>query len=135
MSLNSLAPEFENRYERPMMGNEPKMSKHDYKLFCNRLKSMENCREREQDCAVDCVEPCEEVCESTFGLGWLGALILWFIIFIVLFWLIFYSVRPSWALNPDGSVNTSKILLMAIVSALILIIIIWLIKACIDYSR
>jgi len=138
--LNSLAPEFENRYERPMMGmgmNEPKMSKADYSAFCARLKNIENCRQREQDCQETCIEPCavDPCCESSFSMGWLGALILWFIIFVVLFWLIFYSVRPSWAINLDGSVNTSKLLLSAIVAAIILIIIIWLIKACIDYSR
>ncbi|HSW75827.1 MAG TPA: hypothetical protein VLG50_02190 [Candidatus Saccharimonadales bacterium] len=138
-SLNSLAPDFVNKYDRPFMDKaemshhfDGKMSKEDYHRWCKRRAAEMDCEKRMEDCNVEpCVEPCETSC---FGMGWLGVLILWFIIFTVLFWLIFYSIKPSWATNPDGSVNTSKILLAALLSALVLIIIIWLIKACIDYS-
>lgn len=63
------------------------------------------------------------------GWGWLGALILWFIIFTVLFWLIYYSLKPGFVLNADGDVDTGKVLLASVISSLILVIIIWLIKA------
>lgn len=80
--------------------------------------------------------PCElKPYEEPFTLGWLGVLIVWFIIFTVLFWLIFFSLKPSWALNADGTVNTGKVLLASIIAAIVLVIVIWLIKSCIDCSR
>ena len=80
-------------------------------------------------------DPCEikkdcDPCKSNYGWGWLGALILWFIIITVLFWLIYYSLKPSFVLQTDSNqVDTAKVLLAAVISALILVIIIWLIKA------
>lgn len=130
-SLNALAPD--NKYER--MGKSD-LSPEDYKRWCRKMKEMEKCKSKEME-----YEPLEEVREeireeeSSFGLGWLGILILWFIIFTVLFWLIFYSLKPNWAINPDGTINTGKILLAAIVASIILVIIIWLIYSCICYSR
>src|SRR5436853_3026257 len=99
MSLNSLAPEFNNKYDRMPDVPMGKMSRHEYHQFCKRKAELENCAARVADCnkcEVECVK--DECCDSTFSLGWLGALILWFIIFTVLFWLIFYSLRPGWAL-------------------------------------
>ncbi len=64
--------------------------------------------------------------------SWLGALILWFIIFTVLFWLIYFSLKPSFVLQQDSNqVDTAKVLLYAVISAIILVLIIWLIKAVI----
>jgi hypothetical protein len=64
-----------------------------------------------------------------FGWGWLGALLLWFIIFTVLFWLIYYSLKPTFVLSNDtDQVDTAKVLLAAVISSLILVAIIWLIK-------
>lgn len=82
----------------------------------------------------ECKKPCETPCSSSgYGWGWLGALILWFIIFTVLFWLIYYSLKPSFVLQTDSNqVDTAKVLLAAVISALILVIIIWLIKAAIS---
>ncbi len=111
--LNSLAPNFVNKYE-------------------NRKECAEEYKKREKT-EIEC-EPVEP-CNDSFGFGWLGVLILWFIIFTVLFWLIFYSLAPSWTLNQDGTINTGKVLLASIIAAIILVIIIWLIKSCIDYSR
>ena len=93
-----------------------------------------------------CPPPCEPVCDPCaprassydwgYGWGWLGALVLWFIIFIVLFWLIFYSLRPSFVLVSGGTaVDTAKVLLAAVIAALILIIIVWIIKAAISWCR
>ena len=137
-SLNSLAPEFMNKYDRTFMSDanhhENKLSPEDYKRWCHKMAEIKKCNEKVKDCLTECKEPvCEEPCQ-TYNFGWLGTLLLWFIIFTVLFWLIFYSLRPSWALNADGSVNTGKVLLAAIISSVILVIVIWLIKSCIDRS-
>jgi cell division protein FtsX len=54
---------------------------------------------------------------------------LWFIIFTVLFWLIFFSLKPSFVLQTDSNqVDTAKVLLAAVIAALIVVAIIWLIK-------
>ncbi len=86
-------------------------------------------------CPETCVDECGvvHVTSSKYaGWGWLGTLILWFIIFTVIFWLIYFSLKPSFVLQPDtNQVDTAKVLLAAVVSALILVIVIWLIKAAI----
>lgn len=62
------------------------------------------------------------------GYRWAGMLLLWFIVFVVLFWLIFYSLKPGFISRKDNDeIDTGKVLLAAILAALILIIIIWLI--------
>jgi len=130
-SLNSLAPEFMNKYEKR---NYDKLSSEDYKNWCHKKSNMDKCKTQLKEC-LECEDQCEKPCDAeNFGFGWLGILILWFIIFTVLFWLIFYSLNPSWAQNQDGTINTGKVLLAAIIAAIILVIIIWLIKSCIDYS-
>ena len=134
-TLNSLAPEFMNKYDRTFMSDkhhEDKLSPEDYKRWCHKMAEIKKCNEKVKDC-IECDAPVE--CEkSAFTMGWLGMLLLWFIIFTVLFWLIFYSLKPAWALNADGSVNTGKVLLAAVVSSIILVIVIWLIKSCIECS-
>ena len=113
-----------------------KLNGDDYRRYCQKMKEMEACKAREVACN-ECVveEPCEDPCKTNyFDMGWLGMLLLWFIIFTVLFWLIFYSLQPDFVLNADSTVNTGKTLLAAIVSALLLVIVIWLIKSCISYS-
>src|SRR5436853_437542 len=82
------------------------------------------------------IDPCcvQKACDPCDGYGWkwLGALILWFIIFTVLFWLIFYSLKPPFVLQSDSNqVDTAKVLLAAVIAALILVIIIWLIKVAV----
>lgn len=116
-----------------------KMPAEDYRRWCRKMEADKKCHERIAACN-ECVPepvPCADPCASgySFAMGWLGALILWFVIFTVLFWLIIYSLQPAWVLNNDGSVNAGKVLLVAVVIAILLIIVIWLIKACIDYSR
>jgi len=89
------------------------------------------CPPKEKPCPTKdkCADPCSTGYGMVYGWGWLGALILWFIIFTVLFWLIFYSLKPSFVLQNDSNqVDTSKVLLAAVIAALILVIIIWLIK-------
>lgn len=82
-----------------------------------------------------CKDNCDKQCASTpcYSWSWFGASILWFIIFIVLFWLIYYSLKPSFVFQVDSTqVDTAKVLLGAVISALILIIIVWLIKVVIN---
>jgi hypothetical protein len=86
-------------------------------------------------------EPCIDKCgnlvvptdgrggELGYEWGWFGALILWFIIFTVLFWLIYYSLKPPFVLQNDSNqVDTAKVLFYAVISAAILVFIVWLIK-------
>lgn len=78
---------------------------------------------------VVCQKPCDKPCEKDWGwLMWLAGVVIWYIILLVLFWLIFYSLKPSWVLVDGTSVvDTSKVLLAAAVAALLLLIIIGLI--------
>lgn len=77
-----------------------------------------------------CVDPCAK--SMGYGWGWLGSLILWFIIFTVLFWLVFYSLKPPFVMESGtDQVDTTKVLLAAVVAALILVLIVWLIKVAI----
>lgn len=63
---------------------------------------------------------------------WLGALLLYFVIFTVLFWLVYYSLKPSFVLQNDSNqIDTAKVLLAAVVSSFILVIIIWLVRLAI----
>jgi hypothetical protein len=84
---------------------------------------------------IECVEQCppKNPGDKTYEWSWLGALILWFIIFTVLFWLIFYSLKPNFVLQTNSTqIDTSKVLLSAIISSLILVIVIWLIKTAVS---
>lgn len=94
---------------------------------------VEECPKKVVECPKPCPKPCDPCASTGYGWGWLGALILWFIIFTVLFWLIFYSLKPSFVLQSDSNqVDTAKVLLAAVIAALILVIIIWLIKAAVS---
>lgn len=57
---------------------------------------------------------------------------LWFIVLIVIFWLIFYSVRFQFCCRErdvdDFKVDTRKVLCAAVVAALIIILIVWVIS-------
>ena len=141
-SLNGLAPEFGRKYEKAYMdeipGERAHLSPEDYKRWCKKQAELEKCRQKAECCVekVECaVNKCEEPCKSSYDMGGLGLLLLWFIIFTVLFWLIFYSLQPSWVLNADGSINTGKVLLASVIAAIILVIIIWLIKSCITRAK
>lgn len=134
-SLNPLAPEYGRPYN-------DKMSPDDYRRYCKKMGEIERCQERAKCCneppvcpEVKCVDPCDPCATSYFDMGWLGMLLLWFIIFTVLFWLIYYSLNPSFVQNENGTQNTSSVLLVSLLSALVLVFVIWLIYACINYSR
>lgn len=132
-SLNPLASNY----------GKSQMSADDYRRYCNKMSEIERCQERAKCCneppvcpEVKCADPCADPCATTsyFDFGWLGMLLLWFIIFTVLFWLIYYSLNPAFVQNEDGSINTSTVLLASIISSLILVIIIWVIFSCVKYS-
>jgi hypothetical protein len=80
---------------------------------------------------IRCVtDPCCNTKSVTSSWEWFGLFVLWFIALTVLFWLIYYSLKPPFVLQSDGNqVDTAKVLLAAVISAFVLIVIIWLIKA------
>ena len=77
-------------------------------------------------------DPCAE--QNTMqGWGWLAALVMWFILLTVFLWLIIFSLRPSWVLNSGTQqVDTAKVLLAAVIGAVILLVIFWLIKLAVS---
>jgi hypothetical protein len=129
-----------NEFMHNGRGKSGRLNGDDYRRYCQKMKEIEACKAREaacNECVVEtpCNDPCEDPCKNSyFDMGWLGMLLLWFIIFTVLFWLIFYSLQPDFVLNSDGSINTGKTLLAAIIAAILLVLVIWLIKSCISYS-
>lgn len=66
--------------------------------------------------------------------GW-ASLVLWFIIVAVIAWFVLYSLRPTWVQQrgadglPTGQVDAGRVLLAAIVIALIIVLIVWLLRA------
>ena len=77
-------------------------------------------------------DPCDEHHDHHHhghGYSSLGWAVLWFLIIAVIVWLIIFSLKPAWALNEDGDVDTGKVLLASIVLALVIIIIVWIIYA------
>lgn len=62
--------------------------------------------------------------------GWVGQLVIWLVIFTVLWWLILYSLKPSFV-QTNGQVDTAKVLLYAVLAAAFTVLIVWLIKAAI----
>jgi len=123
-------------------GKAHKMSDDDYRRYCNKMGEIERCQERAKCCneppacpEVKC-DPCDP-CATTsyFDMGWLGMLLLWFIIFTVLFWLIFYSLNPTFVQDDSGNVNTSKTLLAALVASIVLVLVVFLIYSCVQHCR
>lgn len=77
-----------------------------------------------------------------YGMGWgCGALIIWFIIIFVIAWLILFATKPNWVLrHPEADrtggswdnnreVDTGRIVIAAILIALIIVIITFIIAA------
>lgn len=80
--------------------------------------------------SVSKCDPCAGVTPVSSSWEWFGLFVLWFIALTVLFWLIYYSLKPPIVLQSDGNqIDTAKVLLAAVISAFVLIVIIWLIKA------
>lgn len=86
-------------------------------------------------------DPCGDVCEGVHeehhhhhGYTALGWAVLWFIIIAVIVWLIIFSLKPSWAIDEDGNVDTGKVLLASILISLIIVIIVWIVWAACSHS-
>ena len=63
-------------------------------------------------------------------MGGFGAFLGSFIGLAVVIWIIIFSLKPSWVLVRGGTeVDTVKVLWSAIIIALIIVVIIWLIKS------
>lgn len=60
-----------------------------------------------------------------------GLFVFWLIILSVAIWLIIYSLKPSWVIQSNGQIDTAKVLWTAILIALAVIVLYWLIRACI----
>lgn len=138
-SLTSLEPDSDEDIEFfPDNDDDIELSnrhmKTDNLSECN--KRVPECNKRVPECVPECdkfVPECAPKCASNqtgYKWKWLGVLILWFILFTVLFWLIFYSLKPGFVMT-NGIVDTAKVFLAAVIAALILIIIVWLIKVAI----
>jgi hypothetical protein len=125
--LSTLAPKYDKvstTVEEIVITKEP-VTQIIVDIECN--KKEPECKKKKPECPID---KCKQSCYN--GWEWLGALILWFIIFTVLFWLIYYSLKPPFVLQSDSNqVDTAKVLLAAVISSIILVVIIWLIKTAI----
>jgi len=79
------------------------------------------------------VSSMEEHHKSRAERGWdiFMSILVAFIVFTIFYWLIFFSTKPSWVQNADGSVNFNNVLIAAVVSALITLIIFGIIYALI----
>lgn len=84
----------------------------------------------EEKCKDPCHDPCRDPCKTGWGWESFGIFVLSLIVLIVLFWIVFFSLKPPFVLQSDSNqVDTSKVLLAAVISAFILVLLIWLIKA------
>jgi len=89
----------------------------------------QNIEKQEAPSPLKC-DPCANTTSVNSSWEWFGLFVLWFIALTVLFWLIYYSLKPPFVLQSDGNqIDTAKVLLAAVISAFVLIVIIWLIKA------
>jgi len=73
---------------------------------------------------------------ETGGLGWIGCIVLWFIVLAVLFWIILYSFAPGIVMRcGTQEVDNGKVLLCAVIAALIIVVIFWIIKMICMHSK
>lgn len=100
-------------------------------------------------CPVPCPVPCQgegegvedvcpcpkiKVCDSRWS--WLGILILILVVSIVFWWLVLYSVAPSWVRNPNtNTIDTNKVLLAAVVAGFITLLFIGIVYLIIRNSE
>lgn len=88
---------------------------------------IEKCKD---PCKDPCIDPCQETCKTSWGWENFGIFVLSLVVLIVLFWIVYYSLKPPFVLQSDSNqVDTSKVLLAAVISAFILVLLIWLIRA------
>lgn len=67
---------------------------------------------------------------------WIISFFAWFIALTIFMWFVYYSLKPCWAEDDDCDehvkVDTKKILLAALVTAIVIILIVWLIYICVN---
>ena len=62
-------------------------------------------------------------------------LVLWFLVLSVLFWLIYFSLKPPFVLNGDNQLDAGLLFIAALLSAFVLELIVLFIKWLIGYYR
>jgi len=61
--------------------------------------------------------------------GWIGSLIIYFVIFVIIFYLVYLSLAPPFVLDSNtNEVDNAKVLLSSVISSLIIIVVVWLIR-------
>ena len=82
---------------------------------------------------------CDDVAGYGYALGGVANLVLWFIIIAVIAWFILWLTKPAavQTRTPDGTltgqVDAGKVLVAAIVIALIIVVLIWLFRVLAYY--
>ena len=100
-------------------------------------KSM-SCDEPKKSCDDPCDDPCDKSgrYQGSYGRGghWFLNLVIWFIIIAVIVWFILVSTKPTWVQKRDddgvttGEVDQGRALLWAVIIALIIVVVIWLVR-------
>lgn len=119
------APKVQKEKECKPCKPEPKPEKHTH---CGKTMSC--------DTGCDDDKPSCERYQSSYGKGgsWFLNLVIWFIIIAVIIWFILVSTKPTWVQKYDengvatGEVDQGKALLWAVIIALIVVVIIWLVR-------
>jgi len=74
------------------------------------------------------------VCDSRWS--WLGIMILILVVSIVFWWLIFFSVAPSWVKNTTtNTIDTNKVLLAAVIAGFITLLVFGIVYLIIKSSE
>lgn len=90
--------------------------------------------------SLACEDPCKEKKCDGYGMGWgVGAAILWFIVIVVIVWFLLWVFKPVCLQlvgvdgRPTGQVDAGRVLVAAIVIAIIILVIAWLIRVAARY--
>ena len=81
-------------------------------------------------------DPCDERYNGSYGRGghWFLNLVIWFVIVAVIVWFILVSTKPTWVQKNDengvstGEVDQGKAILWAVIIALIITAVIWVVR-------
>lgn len=77
-----------------------------------------------------CEKPKDPCCNSGSAGGGVAALLVWFFIIFIVIWLVLFAIKPEClCTGKKNELDTGKTVLAAFVIALVIIIIIWVIKA------
>lgn len=81
-------------------------------------------------------DPCDGRYNGSYGRGgnWFLNLVIWFIVIAVIVWFILVSTKPTWVQKNDdngvttGEVDQGKAILWAVIIALIITAVIWIVR-------